>query len=318
MTAGYAFRRATTRRARSRDVTLLHSRAMTPPALHSPQELLAFETEAVRHVRDVAHELVAPSLGRADDEHRWATETQVHTTHDAVAGEAFAQRFSASFPDHGLIVEDRESIGADRRAVWHVDPIDGSANHLRGIPYVAVTVGLLVDGVATVGVVHDVVRDITLSATSGQGARRIDATGEASPMPRLDDDVALRDAMLIAHLSKRGPLLGREGALQALLWEVRKIRCMGSIALDLALLAAGEADLLVVGRGTHQRMLDIVGGLVVLEESGGRVCTTSGGPIASHTRTLVAGRPGLCDELVAVMDRFDLEAWTASDAVDPR
>lgn len=287
-----------------------------PP--YTPKQLLAFEGEGVRHVREVAAEVVAPSLGRRDDDHRWATESQVHTAHDAVAGQAFARRLSASFPDHGLVIEDREPLGAGRRCVWYVDPIDGSANHLRGIPYVAVTIGLVVDGVATVGVVHDVVRGITMSATRGQGARRTGPAGDTTSMPLLDDDVALRDAMLIAHLSKRGPLLGRDGALQALLWQVRKIRCMGSIALDLMLLAAGEADLLVVGRGTEQRMLDIVGGLVVLEECGGLACTTSGASIGRDTRTLVAGRPALCDALIDVMEHFDLEGWTADEAVDPR
>ncbi len=288
----------------------------TPP--FTPAQLLELEAEAARHVRRIATQIVAPTLGERDDDHRWATETQVHTAHDEVAGAAFAEAFSASFPGHGLIIEDRAPLGTDRRCVWHVDPIDGSANHLRGIPYVAVTVGLVVDGEPLVGVVHDVIRAITLSATRGQGARQVSAGSDTpTPMPHVRDDVELRDAMLIAHLSKRGPLVGRPDALASLLWRVRKIRCMGSIALDLALLATGEADLLVVGRGTSQRMLDILGGLVVLEECGGRVCTASGTPISETTRTLIAGSPRLCKEFIEVMAPHDLEGWTSDQAAAP-
>src|SRR4030095_15775601 len=96
---------------------------------------------------------------------------------------------------------------------------------------------------------------------------------------------------LIAHLARRGPLVCLPGALPHMLWHVRKIRCMGSIALDLGLLAAGEADLLVVGRGSPQRMLDIVGGLVVLQEAGGAVMTAGGGPVTTETGTPLAGAP---------------------------
>jgi fructose-1,6-bisphosphatase/inositol monophosphatase family enzyme len=102
--------------------------------------------------------------------------------------------------------------------------------------------------------------------------------------------------------------------LKRTLMNIRKIRCMGSIALDLALLAAGEADLLVVGRGTPQRLLDILGGMVVLREAGGVVMTVDGGPVNESTRTLVAGPPSVCHAFVELMDGYGLEAWTAEQA----
>jgi len=277
--------------------------------------LLEWEQDAAEIVRKVAHELVLPSFGGPLTDHHWATETQVHTEDDARAGAALEAALSDRFPGHGFIVEDREPVQGDGRHVWYVDPIDGSANHLRGIPYVAVTVGLAIDDVPVVGVVHDLLRDVTLSASTGNGARALQdgRLGEIE----ISETHRLKDAMLIAHLARRGPLLGRPDALQRLLWNVRKIRCMGSIALDLALLAAGEADLLVVGRGTPQRMLDILGGLVVLQEAGGKVCTASGGPVSATTRTLIAGPAALCDAFVELMADDDLESWTSDLASPP-
>ena len=287
-----------------------------PHGLGGDGGLAAIERTAVAHIRAVAAELVRPSFGGPISEHHWETHTQVHTVDDAIAGQALHDRFASSFPGHGMVIEDRPDVPGDGRHLWYVDPIDGSANHLRGIPYVSITAGLVVDGEPVVGVVHDLLRDQTLSAHRGGGARIVDARAGERPL-HVAETARLADAILIAHLARRGPLVSIPGALQHALWHTRKIRCMGSIALDLALLAAGEADVLVVGRGSPQRLLDIVGGLVVLQEAGGAVMTCAGGPVSERTRTLLAGPPALCRAFVELMAEYDLEGWTQDRAVPP-
>jgi myo-inositol-1(or 4)-monophosphatase len=274
------------------------------------------ERLAGAHLRRVAAELVLPSFGSQSADHHWSSHTSVHTVDDARAGAALHLLFAASFKGHGLVIEDRPRVAGDGRWEWFIDPIDGSANHLRGIPYVSLSAGLCRDGQPVVGVVHDLLRGRTLSAHLGGGARVSDGDGPPRPL-RVSGATELRNAMLIAHLARRGPLVGRPGALAHLLWHVRKIRCMGSIALDLGLLAAAEADLLVVGRGGPQRMLDILGGLVVLREAGGEVMTAAGGPVSESTRTLVAGPPALCRAFVELMAEHELEDWREEQAVPP-
>ncbi len=268
------------------------------------------------HVRQVAGELVRPSVGGPLSEHYWSSHTSVHTADDARAGAALHELFARSFPGHALTIEDRPRVQGDGEWEWFLDPIDGSANHLRGIPYVSVTAGLCRRGEPVVGVVHDLLRDQTLSAHAGGGARIRDGAGHSRPLA-VAPTARLKDAILIAHLARRGPLVCMPGALAHMLWHVRKVRCMGSIALDLALLAAGEADLLIVGRGSPQRMLDILGGMVVLQEAGGEVMTTDGRPVTTRTRTLLAGPPGLCRDFVRLMADFDLEGWHQEQAVPP-
>lgn len=263
----------------------------------------------------MARELVAPTLGVGCEQSTWSSSTQVHTRHDAAAGEALHARFSQSFGGHGLVIEDRADVSGDGVHCWHVDPIDGSANHLRGIPYVSLTAGLLRDGQPVVGVIHDVLRNRTLVAHRGGGAQIV-RDGVAHTL-RMDSTKRLSDAMAIVHIARRGPLMGREGALQRLLWNVRKIRCMGSIALDLALVAAGEADLLVAGRGRPHRLLDVLGGLVVLQEAGGATVSADGLRLSLHAKTLVAGSPSLCAEFAELMANLDLEGFDASEAAPP-
>jgi len=285
------------------------------PAKPSP-ELLAMERIVAGHLRLVARNIVRPSFGGPRSEHTWLSHTQVHTEDDEHAGAALAELFAESFPGHGLVVEDRETVPGDGVNEWYIDPIDGSANHMRGIPYVSITAGLMRDGEPVVGAVHDLMRDVTLSASRGNGARLLNEDDEVEPV-HVSDTTRLEDAMLIAHLSRRGPLVCIPDVLQHVLFNIRKIRCMGSIALDLALLAGGEADLLVVGRGSPQRMLDIVGGLVVVQEAGGAVMTAEGEPVSEQTRTLIAGPSTLCREFVTLMERYDLEGWRHEDARPP-
>lgn len=278
--------------------------------------LATWASQAAAHLQEVAEQIVGPSLGaEAEGNAQWHTSTQVHTSHDALAGAALAERFEASFPGHGLVIEDLEPRDGDGVHTWFIDPIDGSANHLRGIPYVSLTAGLMRDGVPVLGVVHELGRGITTLATAGGGAVSIEG-GLGRPL-RLQPPEKLSDAMAIVHIARRGPLMGREDALARLLWSVRKIRCMGSIALDLALLARGEADLLVAGRGEPQRMLDIVGGLVILEEAGGAAVDANGRPHDEGSHTLIAGGPGLCEQFVEVMAQHELESWTADETRQP-
>ena len=53
-----------------------------------------------------------------------------------------------------------------RGRVWIVDPLDGTVNYANGIPFFCVSIGLVVDGLPTVGVVHDPTRAETFAATT--------------------------------------------------------------------------------------------------------------------------------------------------------
>lgn len=277
-------------------------------------QLARYAACAANHLEQVASKLVLPSLGK-DSGHQWMNSTQVHTQADDEAGAALAALFAESFPDHGLVIEDRETRPGSRDLTWFIDPIDGSANHLRGIPYVSLTAGLLEGDEPLVGVVHDLMRGSSVMAHRGGGAIR--RTASRHEQVSVSSTNRLADAMAVVHLARRGPIMGREGALARLLWSVRKIRCMGSIALDLALLAAGEIDLLVVGRGRPQRTLDILGGLVLLREAGGTAVSADGRPFTLDAHTLIAGPEPICSEFCALMAEYDLEAWTGDMARQP-
>jgi histidinol-phosphatase len=67
------------------------------------------------------------------------------TQADREAEQAIVARLSAAFPDVGFLGEEFGAQGAQGRR-WIVDPIDGTKNFVRGIPYWATLIGLEEDG----------------------------------------------------------------------------------------------------------------------------------------------------------------------------
>lgn len=65
-----------------------------------------------------------------------------------------------------------EEFGVRSQAdtTWLVDPIDGTAHFIRGIPFCTTMVALVENGEVVLSVIHDFVRDDTYWATKGGGA----------------------------------------------------------------------------------------------------------------------------------------------------
>jgi histidinol phosphatase-like enzyme (inositol monophosphatase family) len=98
---------------------------------------------------------------------------------------------SARFPEHGFLGEEFGERQGNAQARWIIDPIDGTKNFIRGIPFFATLIALEEDGEITAGVMYAPAIDDMLYARKGQGAF---ANGQRV---RVSDVADLRDAMLI-------------------------------------------------------------------------------------------------------------------------
>jgi myo-inositol-1(or 4)-monophosphatase len=170
------------------------------------------------------------------------------------------------------------------QAALVVDPLDGSANAEFGIGFYAVSYALgppeSTLGDIQLGYVRNLVSGEEYWAAKGKGAfrngRRIWA----------QKDAELR--MLLLEMSP-GPVRAFENA-RRMVERASKIRCLGSMALDMCLVASGAASALVDLRGGFARPLDISAGKLILEEAGGVVTDGEGNsanslPIDLETRT---------------------------------
>ena len=97
----------------------------------------------------------------------------------------------AQFPDHGVLGEEFGEQPGNGSARWIIDPIDGTKNFIRGIPFFATLIALEEDDEITAGVMYAPAIDELLYAQKGQGAY---ANGK---QVHVSDIAQLEDAMLI-------------------------------------------------------------------------------------------------------------------------
>ncbi|MCV7090333.1 inositol monophosphatase family protein [Mycobacterium interjectum] len=184
---------------------------------------------------------------------------------------------------------------------WVLDPIDGTVNFVYGIPAYAVSVGAQIDGVSVAGAVADVVGGRVYSAATGLGAHVSDEGGTESLRCAAVDDLSM--ALLGTGFGYSRRRRASQAALVAqLLPEVRDVRRIGSAALDLCMVAAGRLDAFY----EHGlQVWDRAEGRADRARAGARVLVTEPDGPSGSAGLVVAAAPGIADELLAALDRFN-------------
>lgn len=189
----------------------------------------------------------------------------------------------------GVLSEETGRHGGDVAGggvVVVVDPLDGSTNASRGVPWYATSL-CAVDAMGPVAalVVH-LVSGSRWEATRGGGARRDGQPIRPCGVTRLGDAMVGLSGYPARHLG----------------W--RQYRALGAAALDLCAVADGTLDGYVDCSWNAHGPWDYLGGLLVCEEAGAAVADADGRELVllghDDRRTPVAAAtPELLEQLVA-------------------
>ncbi len=152
-----------------------------------------------------------------------------------------------------------------------VDPVDGSTNAVRGLPFIATSIAVskkpfLQDVEAAI--VTDLYRDIAYTAMKGKGARRNGKKITPSKKASLEEAVVGVDFKALKtkpHLDRLAPILEK----------AKHIRHLGANALEICYVADGTEDAFVDVRG-KLRATDAAAACLILKESGGLMVTPEG------------------------------------------
>ena len=165
--------------------------------------------------------------------------------------------------------------------VFVVDPLDGTTNFLHGYPEYAVSIGAMVGGVLSVGVVLQIPQGTLYSARAGGGAfcdgERLSVSATNEPLRAL-----FATGFPFKKADEVDPYLGQ---LRRVMTQVSGVRRAGSASLDLANVAAGRFD------GFWELSLapwDIAAGILLVREAGGRVTDVAGVDIQPAHTSVVA------------------------------
>jgi myo-inositol-1(or 4)-monophosphatase len=233
--------------------------------------LQAAQKAAVRAARAAGKLMLAnwhsPKRVNATDAHDIKLEL------DVCCQQLITRTLRAAFPQIPLLGEEGNSGDVNAEYRWVVDPIDGTVNYFFGMPHAAVSVALQVRSSkpkaqsyeTVLGVIYDPFVGELWTALRGGPARLNGKIIRVSRHSRPEEAViAMGFSKSQENLEKSLPHLTR------LARRARKIRIMGSAALELAYVASGRLDAYIE---RTINIWDVAAGSLLIECAGGEFYT---------------------------------------------
>jgi myo-inositol-1(or 4)-monophosphatase len=223
------------------------------------------------------------------------------TAIDEAAERAVVARLDAAGLDFALVSEELGHRAPRGKAapIVVLDPIDGSINAKRGIPFFSLSIAVAEGptmGDVVFGFVHDFGSGEEWSAQRGNGAR-------LSGLP-LDSSLPKEPIELLGLEATKTVLVARHA--EALVPIAERLRIMGSLALSLCHLAAGRVD--AVASLRPARSVDIAAAQLLVRERGLAIELPDDPPLLAATldlvkrsRVVAAATPEACARVVSAL-----------------
>ena len=209
-------------------------------------------------------------------------------------------KLSRLLPEAGFITEEGTTgQEADQSALnWVIDPLDGTANFIHGLPVFSVSIGLAQGKTPIAGVVYDPNRNECFSAWQGGGAYCNQERIQVSPNTHLGESL-IATGFPYYSFDKMPKYLR---ILETLMQQTHGLRRLGSAAIDLAYVAAGRFDAFYE---YNLNSWDMAAGVLLVQEAGGLVTDFDGGDEYLFRGDVIAGC-GVHPELIGVIQEY----WT--------
>lgn len=234
------------------------SQSEPPP---TPQELLSVAVDSAKAAGVFILKKSREEL-KINEEVHHDIKLQLDVDSQQLLTEAILQRF----PEHDILGEEGGEGSTTGGYEWILDPIDGTVNLAYGIPHFCVSVACRKGDEVLAGAIYDPVRDEMFSASRGGGAF---LNGESIHVSSRKD---IKQAIMALGFSKHSDSIDKCLELYHYYGpKARKLRAMGSAALDMAFISAGRLDV-YIEQGI--KIWDIAAGWLLLEEAGGQVILT--------------------------------------------
>jgi myo-inositol-1(or 4)-monophosphatase len=174
---------------------------------------------------------------------------------------------------------------ADNGYCWVIDPLDGTVNFFKKIPFFCISVALMHNEVPVLGVIYDPMRQELFSAYGGGG---IYFNGKVMEIKKWCEQNITVVAISLFCSSKIITVAKRE-------IEGLRLRSLGAIALELAYVALGRIDGVIVHRA---HWWDLAAGVVLVQEAGKMASSFEGKFIHGPARKIVASNSRIHSSLL--------------------
>ena len=266
-------------------------------------KLLDFQTQLTQTATEAAEQAGRELLrlfngGKISVRRKFDYPGSIVTNADERADRIILSRLRKSGIRSTVVSEEAGKIDlGSNEVVWAVDPLDGTMNYAKRIPYFAVSIGCIFKGKPVAGVIYNPVLDEMFTASVERGAvlngKRIHVSGTRS----------LKGSSVIFEWWDREPLIPDPLELEKRLYRfTRSVRSPGSVAMNLCTVASGRFDGLVT---VFERspIYEIAAGCLIVEEAGGRVTNSHGGNWTAFKGSVVAANEAVHARILSMIAR---------------
>ena len=227
-------------------------------------------------------------------EHYEKEDKSIVTRADLEADEIIINEIKTSFPNHQILSEEKGEVGSKSDYLWIIDPLDGTHNFARGIPIFCTSIALIYKRETIVSVVYYPPTNALFTAEKGKGAywngERIqvsDPSDLSKTLVSLGRGKEPKDKQAMLKI------------INSLYEKVRSIRLLMSASLELAYVAEGRIDAFAV---LGLKSWDFIGGLLLVEEAGGKVTDFTGKKWNLDSSYVLASNGKIHDQLLETLD----------------
>jgi len=202
-------------------------------------------------------------------------------------------RIELAYPADAFFGEETGGVAADEgQGLWVVDPIDGTACFVAGIPMWCVSIAFVVNSRIEFGLVFDPVHDELFAAMRGCGA-----TLNAKPISPASS-TSLTDGRICMGFSHRSTADQVTPVFEALIRAGGMYVCYGTGALGLVYVACGR---LIGYYEPHINSWDCYGGVAILREAGADVCEAEAGNGLTEGCEIITTAPGIRKQFASLL-----------------
>ncbi|KYK20120.1 hypothetical protein AYK25_04905 [Thermoplasmatales archaeon SM1-50] len=211
---------------------------------------------------------------------------------DAVAEDIALKELEKSEIKVNLLSEERGFIDFNGTYVFVLDPIDGTRNACRGIPFYSTSLAIGTSRISDIefGLVKNIPTGDVFSAEKHRGAYLNNAPIHVCEMPSPE---------ILSSISLGKTYTPKAGSLS----KKGNVRSLGSASLEMCLVAISALDYYFIGKN-NLRVIDIAASTLIVREAGGFVKTITGNDldmelnIYGRTSVLTACSEQLISELL--------------------
>lgn len=202
-------------------------------------------------------------------------------------------RLVEAFPDDAIVGEEHAPTEGSSGYTWVIDPIDGTANFVAGIPAWTVVLACVHNAETCIGVIRDPVHQETFAATLGGGAFQNEKKMSVS------ETAGLHEGSVGIGFSNRVRGEGMTAVVEGLIKQGGVFYRNASGALSLAYVAGGR---LIGYTEEHMNAWDCLAGQLLVKEAGGVVEPQNANDMIRNGGRVVVGAPSVFESIRQISD----------------